>query len=53
MPRPTYLRRIDERNSRRLARAHAGAGLLEALAYAAAVVLGLALSACWPLGFAA
>lgn len=52
MPRPVYLRRIDERNAHRLARVRAGMGLLEALGYAAAVAVGLLLSHLWPLGVA-
>lgn len=51
-PRPHYLQRIDERTRRRLERINAGVSLLEVLGYAAAICIGLALSAAWPMGFA-
>ena len=51
--RPACLLRIEQRTAHTQARIRAGVKLLEALLYVAAIWIGLALSATWPMGFAA
>lgn len=51
--RPTCLYRIEQRNARRLERARAACGVLEALGYLGACIGALVLSSYWPMGFAA